>query len=249
MNAPSVASAVNSTTLTAPISIDVPITPQAVIRKPLLAPESVPPDALTSSVRLLLTSPHTPIASSARYSTDVATTTTMNRTTETANENFITDHGSIRLRFSRARRGPRAAADDTVLRAERTASETRAAPTAAEPAAAPGRRLPVVSPGPGGAVPGRPGAGPGRCAPVVVPGFCCGPPVRPGGAPALPLVTIGTVAEPFATAGGPCRFGSDGRSPSAGGSPGGGAMPGARVNLGWDGASAGAERPAASRPA
>ena len=28
-----------------------------------------------------------------------------------------------------------------------------------------------------------------------------------------------------------------------------GAMPGARVNLGWDGASAGAERPAASRPA
>src|SRR4051795_4987433 len=135
MNAPSVASAVNSTTLTAPISIDVPITPQAVIRKLLLAPESVPPDALTSSVRLFLTSPHTPIASSARYSTDVATTTTMNSTTETANENFITDQGSIRLRFSRARRGPRAAAEETVERAERAASVTLAAPTAAAPPA------------------------------------------------------------------------------------------------------------------
>ena len=66
----------------------------------------------------------------------MATTTTMNSTTETANENFMTDQGSIRLRFSRARRGPRAAADDTVDRADRTASVTRAAPTAAEPLAA-----------------------------------------------------------------------------------------------------------------
>jgi hypothetical protein len=67
------------------------------------------------------------------------------------------------------------------------------------------------------------------------------------------LVTIGTVAEPFATP----AIGAPGAgaafaepSPSADGSPGGGAMPGARVNLGWDGASAGtAARPAASRPA
>jgi len=62
------------------------------------------------------------------------------------------------------------------------------------------------------------------------------------------LVTIGTVAEPFATEGG--RFCSDEASPPAGGSPGGGGMPGARVNFGGDGASAGpCPRPAASRPA
>src|SRR3954452_19088662 len=130
MNAPRVARAVNRTTLTAPISIDVPMTPQAVMRKPPVAEPSVPPLALTNSLRLLLTSVQTPMASSARYSTEVATTTTMNSTTETANENFMTDQGSIRLRFSRARRGPRAAAPVTVERAERTASVTRAAPTA-----------------------------------------------------------------------------------------------------------------------
>jgi hypothetical protein len=60
---------------------------------------------------------------------------------------------------------------------------------------------------------------------------------------------IGTVAEPFATACGPCRIGSDEPSLSAGGSPGGGAMPGARVYFGEDGASAGtAGRPGTSRP-
>ncbi len=57
----------------------------------------------------------------------------MNSTTETANANFITDQGSIRLRFSRARRGPREAAELTDVRAARTASPTRAAPTAAAP--------------------------------------------------------------------------------------------------------------------
>src|SRR5258705_4840069 len=56
---------------------------------------------------------------------------TTNSTSETAKENFITDHGSIRLRCSRARRGPRVAAPATVARALRTASDTRAAPTAA----------------------------------------------------------------------------------------------------------------------
>src|SRR5690606_24983528 len=79
----------------------------------------------------------TPIASSARYSTDVATIITTNSTNETANENFMTDHGSIRRMVSRARRGPRAAAEVTVLRATRTASTTRAAPTA-------GRACPTV---------------------------------------------------------------------------------------------------------
>src|SRR4051812_1818467 len=84
----------------------------------------------------------------------------MNRTTETAKANFITDQGSIRLRFSRARRGPRAAADDTVERAERTASETRAAPTAAEPlAAAPPEGLLGAAPGRCGTVAGLAGGG------------------------------------------------------------------------------------------
>src|SRR4051812_38406923 len=134
MNALSVASAVKSTTLTAPISIEVPMTPQAVIRKPppVVAAASAPPLALTRLDRLLLTSAQTPMASSERYSTEVATTTTMKSTTETAKANFITDHGSMRLRFSRARRGPRVAAEVTVERAERTASDTRAAPTAAD---------------------------------------------------------------------------------------------------------------------
>src|SRR5690349_13938161 len=246
MNAPSVARAVNSTTFTAPISIDVPITPHAVMRNELVAAEPVPPLAFTRSLRLLLISVHTPIASSARYSTDVATTTTMNSTTETANENFITDHGSIRLRFRRARRGPRAAAEDMVERAERTASVTRAAPTAA----APEGRLPASL----GAV-GRPGAPLGRDG--AVPGLPVGtapverPGAAPGGAP-LPLVRIGTVAEPLATPGPPACFesGEGELSLSADGSPGGGAMPGARVNFGGDGASAGATaRPVTSRPA
>src|SRR4051812_16391873 len=101
------------------------------------------------------------MVSSARYSTEVATTTTMKRTTETANENFITDQGSMRLRFSRARRGPRPAAEETVERADRTASETRAAPTAAEPAAGaapPGRCF-----GPPGCAGEPAGAPAGRC--------------------------------------------------------------------------------------
>src|SRR5262245_32718192 len=78
----------------------------------------------------------TPIASSARYSTDVATMITNSNTHDTAKANFITDHGSIRLRWSRARRGPRPAAPATVARADRTAAVTLAAPTAA-PAARP----------------------------------------------------------------------------------------------------------------
>jgi hypothetical protein len=69
----------------------------------------------------------------------------------------------------------------------------------------------------------------------------------------LPLVRIGTVAEPLTAPGPPGRFWSgDGEgepSLSAGGSPGGGAMPGARVNFGGDGASAGAAaRPAGAVP-
>jgi hypothetical protein len=59
----------------------------------------------------------------------------MNSTSETANENFITDHGSIFFSCNRARRGPREAAAATVARTFRTASPTwvRAAPAPAAP--------------------------------------------------------------------------------------------------------------------
>jgi hypothetical protein len=66
----------------------------------------------------------------------------------------------------------------------------------------------------------------------------------------LPLVTIGTDAEPFATPAGGPPDAAGFAVPSPDGSPGGGAMPGARVNLGADWPSAAtAARPAASRPA
>ncbi|GAA2495467.1 hypothetical protein Ahu01nite_031770 [Winogradskya humida] len=57
--------------------------------------------------------------------------------------------------------------------------------------------------------------------------------------PLLPLVTIGTLADPFAPAGPPGRLPSAGLSLSAAGSPGGGGIPGARVNFGVDEGSAG----------
>src|SRR3954464_6417554 len=106
----------------------------------------------------------------------------MNSTTDTANENFITDQGAIRLRFSRARRGPRAAAEETVERAERTASDTRAAPTAAEPLGPPGRCCCLEPP----CWAGPAGAPAGRCCPA--PGLAAGadpgrPEVAPGAAP------------------------------------------------------------------
>src|SRR3954468_18133479 len=121
MNAPRVASAVKSTTITAPMSIDVPMMPQAVTRNGV--PRELPP-ALISSPRVVLTESQTPMASSARYSTAVATIATMKSTTDTANENFMTDQGSIRLRFRRARRGPRDAGGDTAGGGARRAGGT-----------------------------------------------------------------------------------------------------------------------------
>ncbi|GAB3502990.1 hypothetical protein GCM10027575_06490 [Phytohabitans suffuscus] len=164
----------------------------------------------------------------------------MNSTSDTANENFITDHGSMRLTLSLARRGPREAADATVLRAARTASPTRAAPTAAAPvpAAAPtvrtdappaaARPVPGLAGMPGG-ITGAPGAGPGVTGAAPPGGELTG---------ALPAAAIWVVA-PGAAAG---------FWPSADGCSGGGGMPGARVNFG-DGASAGtAARPTTARP-
>src|SRR5207244_8659238 len=110
-----------------------------------------PPVAPTISLSALLTLPITPIVSSAMYSTAVATTPMMNSTNETANENFMTDQGSTRFRYSRARRGPRLAAAVTVARALRIASPTRVPePDVPRP---PG---PAGPPGPGAETPDRP---------------------------------------------------------------------------------------------
>src|SRR6266508_832007 len=124
MNALSVARAVNSTTLTRPSTAATPITPTAVILNPPFFDPAAP--IMSASARLTLS--NTPIAFRARYSTEVATIAMKNSTNDTAKLNFITDHGSMRLRNSRARRGPRAAAAETAVRALSTASATRPAP-------------------------------------------------------------------------------------------------------------------------
>ncbi len=67
----------------------------------------------------------------------MATIATTKSTSDTAKANFITDHGSIRLRCSRARRGPLLAVLVTVPRTALAASATRAAPTATEPTGRP----------------------------------------------------------------------------------------------------------------
>src|SRR5690242_1882242 len=73
----------------------------------------------------------------------------MNSTNETANENFMTDQGSTRFRYSRARRGPRLAAAVTVARALRIASLTRlAGPLGPGPAGPPGAETPGRAPTP-----------------------------------------------------------------------------------------------------
>src|SRR5262245_18615289 len=133
-------------------------------------------------------------------------------TNDTANENFITDQGSTRLTNRRARRGPRPAAAETVLRAVRTASATRlpgpdgstVPRPAGRPAAMPGRG-PAVD---GGMVPAG-GAG----APVVdvrpvedgliastvavlVPGRMAS--VSDSSTDALVAVSCGTLAQPTA---------------------------------------------------
>src|SRR5262245_4584598 len=118
-------SAVKSTMFTAPSRTDVPITPLAVILNASVAAPAWPVISDIALFRLW----KTPIASSARYSTDVATIATTKSTSETANENFITDHGSIRLRCNRARRGPRPGPAAAPARALRIASDTRAEPT------------------------------------------------------------------------------------------------------------------------
>src|SRR6266545_539472 len=165
MKAPSVASAVKSTTLTAPSSAAPPMTPLAVILKP--PPLASPPVAPTMSASALFTLAKTPIASSARYSTAVATIATTKSTNDTANENFMTDHGSMRLRCSRARRGPRGAPGAPAL-AVRMASETRA--VAAVP---PGRTGAVAMPAVrmlavGGRTLARATAGPGTTGAVAL---------------------------------------------------------------------------------
>src|SRR5436853_220615 len=76
----------------------------------------------------------------------------MNSTNDTANENFMTDQGSTRFRYRRARPGPRLGAAVTVARALRIASLTRLLGPGPGP---PGP--PTLGPaGPGTEAPGRP---------------------------------------------------------------------------------------------
>src|SRR6266540_2282980 len=174
------------------------------------ASASSPPVAPTMSASALFTLAKTPIASSARYSTAVATIATTKSTNDTANENFMTDHGSMRLRCSRARRGPRGAPGAPAL-AVRMASETRA--VAAVP---PGRTGAVAMPAVrmlavGGRTLARATAGPGTTGAVAL---------TTGGALVGGALT-GRAADP------PPSIGCVVTSTS-----GGGGMPGARVYFG-----------------
>src|ERR1700755_3039795 len=64
----------------------------------------------TVSETVLLIELQTPAAPSTDQTMNTETTVTMPKAIDSRNDTFITDHGSIRLSRSRARRGPRAAA-------------------------------------------------------------------------------------------------------------------------------------------
>src|SRR6266480_49067 len=137
---------------------------------------------------------------------------TKNSTNDTANENFITDHGSIRLTNSRARRGPREAAEETAARALRTASATRPVPRGTARVRAPAALAAPTAAPEIGAVAESTGA------------------ARPPTAVEFTAMraVAGTDARPVLT------FDAGGDEVGAAGSAesGGGGMPGARVNFG-----------------
>src|SRR3954468_5483415 len=143
----------------------------------------------------------------------------MNSTNDTANENFMTDHGSTRFRYRRALRGPRLAAAVTVARALRIASVTRLAAPA--------------GPDGGGAAGPPPCGAPGR-APVVI-----GCVAMLDGWPtwAAPRTVARATAAPGATTVESAGVAESGLSDCEGRIlSGGGAIPGARVNLGTEAA-------------
>jgi len=156
----------------------------------------------------------------------------MNSTSETANENFITDHGSIFFSCNLARRGPREAAAATVARTLRTASPTwvravpaPAAPTLADPttlalpigAAAPITevRAPLVCAAVGGPA-GRVWVGGALVRGALVGGALVGGALV--GAP-------GTLALPDPAAGGPDGFATARSDELSGGGTGGTEVP------------------------
>src|SRR3954452_21340089 len=65
----------------------------------------------TVSETVLLIELHTPAASSTDQTRNTETTVTMPNAIDSRNDTFITDHGSMRLSRSRARRGARPGAD------------------------------------------------------------------------------------------------------------------------------------------
>src|SRR5207248_7052371 len=128
---------------------------------------------------------------------------TKNNTNETANENFITDHGSTRLTNSRARRGPREAAEETAARALRIASATLPVPIGTDRPRVPGAEIGAV-------------------------GDSAGVTRAPAAAVGEIRAAAGTEARPVLT---PAVGGAEVGAPGSGAS-GGGAIPGARVNFG-----------------
>src|ERR1700755_2801511 len=66
----------------------------------------------TVSLTVLLIEVQTPAAPRTDHTMNTETTVTMPKAIESRNDTFITDHGSMRLRRSRARRGARPGADD-----------------------------------------------------------------------------------------------------------------------------------------
>src|SRR5690242_20968248 len=70
----------------------------------------------TVSETVLLMEAQTPAAPSTDHTMNTETTVTMPKAIASRNDTFITDHGSIRLSRSRARRGPRTGAAEVVRR-------------------------------------------------------------------------------------------------------------------------------------
>src|SRR5689334_19945455 len=66
----------------------------------------------TVSLTVLLMESQTPAAPSTDHTMKTDTTVTMPNAIESRNDTFITDHGSMRLSRSRARRGARDGVDD-----------------------------------------------------------------------------------------------------------------------------------------
>src|SRR5215217_5226168 len=134
-----VASAVNSTMLTAPIRAAVPSTRPGENSDSVVSPDTSPYSPLICS--------QTPIPSSTPYSTPTATSQTKNIATASTNENFSVDQGSMCRTSSRARRGGRAARGEPADGLDTPGPRAAVAPPSADRAAAVPAAAPVTAVG------------------------------------------------------------------------------------------------------